>query len=91
MTTVVPRRQATQLDELETQRLEVCDVAVQRGPIGDRTHQQGVGARLDALERLQRCGQRGRDPARDPEGVVSVHVGFPSWKIASALMMGAWG
>ena len=41
---VVPGRQPTQLDELEAQRLEVRDVAVQRGPVGHRTHQQGVGA-----------------------------------------------
>jgi len=88
---VIPGRQPPQLDELEAQRLEVRDVAVQCGLVGDRTHQQGVGASFHALERLQRCGQRGRDPARDPESVVSVHVGFPSWKIASALMMGASG
>ena len=51
---VVPGRQPPQLDELEAQRLEVRDVAVQRGPVGHRTHQQGVGACRDALERLQR-------------------------------------
>ena len=86
-TAVVPGRQPPQLDELEAQRLEVRDVAVQRGPVGHRTYQQGVGARLDSLERLQRCGQRGRDPARDPESVVSVHVGL----LASSLMVGASG
>ena len=91
MTPIVPRRQPTQLDELETQRLEVRDVAVQRGPIGDRTHQQGVGARLNALERLQHCGQRDRHPARDPESVVSVHVGLPFRRIACRLMVGASG
>ena len=84
---IVPGRQPPQLDELEAQRLEVRDVAVQRGPVGDRTHQQGVGAGLNALERRQRCGQRGRDPARDPEGVVSGHVGL----LASPLMVGASG
>jgi hypothetical protein len=84
---VVPGRQPPQLDELEAQRLEVRDVAVQRGPVGHRTHQQGVGARLDGLERLQRCGQRRRDPARDPESVVSGHVGL----LASPLMVGVWG
>ena len=86
-TALVPGRQPPQLDELEAQRLEVRDVAVQRGPVGDRTYQQGVGARLDALERLQRCGQCGRDPARDPESVVGVHVGL----LASSLMVGASG
>jgi hypothetical protein len=33
---VVPGRQPPQLDELETERLEVGDVAVQRGPVGHR-------------------------------------------------------
>ena len=83
---IVPGRQPAQLDEFEAQRLEVRDVAVQRGPVGDRTHQQGVDAGLDALERLQRCGQRGRDPARDPEGVVSGHVCLPFRGIAC----GSW-
>ena len=41
---VVSGRQPAQLEELEAQRLEVRDVAVQRGPVGDRTHQQGVDA-----------------------------------------------
>ena len=83
--------QPAQLEEFEAQRLEVRDVAVQRGPVGDRTHQQGVGAGLNALERLQRCCQREWDPARDPEGVVSVHVGLPFRRIASGLMVGASG
>ena len=43
-TAVVPGRQPPQLDEFEAQRLEVRDVAVQRGAVGHRTHQQGVGA-----------------------------------------------
>jgi hypothetical protein len=85
---VVPGRQPPQLDELEAQRLEVGDVAVQRGPVGHRTHQQGVGACRDGLERLQCHRQRGRDPARDPESVVcSVHVGL----LASSLMVEASG
>ena len=44
---IVSGRQPAQLEELEAQRLEVCDVAVQRGPVGDRTHQQGVDAGLE--------------------------------------------
>jgi hypothetical protein len=90
-TAVVCGGQPAQLDEFEAQRLEVRDVAVQRRPVGDRAHQQGIGARLDASERRQRCGQRGRDPARDPEGVVSVHVGLPFRRIACALMVGVSG
>jgi hypothetical protein len=77
MTAVVPGRQQPQVDQLEAHRLD--EVAVQRSPVGDRTHQQGVDARLDALEWRQR-GQRERDPARDPardqESVFSNHVGL---------------
>ena len=84
---VVPRRQPPQLDEFEAQRLEVRDVAVQRSPVGNRTHQQGVGARRNAPERLQGCGQRGRNPTRDPESVVSINLGL----LASSLMVGVSG
>ena len=91
MRAVVASRQPPQLDEFEAQRLEVRDVAVQGGPVGDRAHQDGVGAGLNASERRQRRGQRGRDPARDPEGVVSVHVGLPFAGIAVPLMVGVLG
>jgi hypothetical protein len=84
---VVAGRQPPQLDEFEAQHIEVRDVAVQRGPVGHRTDQEGVGEGLNPVERLQRRGQRGRDPARDPESVVSVHVGL----LASPLMVGASG
>src|SRR5215218_3305817 len=80
-------RQPPQLDELEAQCLEVRDVAVQCGPVRDRADQQRVGARLDALEWRERCGQGGWDPARDPEGVVNVHVGLPFRTCACALMV----
>jgi hypothetical protein len=77
MTAVVPGRQQPQVDQLEAHRLD--EVAVQRSPVGDRTHQQGVDAHLDALEWRQR-GQRERDPARDQardqESVFSNHVGL---------------
>jgi hypothetical protein len=84
---VIAGRQPPQLDEVEAQGVEVSDVALQRGPVGDRTHQQGVGARLDGLQRLQRCGERGRDPARDPENVLRIHVGL----LASPPMVGVVG
>jgi hypothetical protein len=89
---VVIGGQPPQLDEFEAQCLEVRDVAVQCGAIGHRTNQQGVGARVDGLERLQRIDQRGREPARDPKSVViSVHGGLPFRGIACALLVGASG
>ena len=90
-TAVVLCGQPPQLDEFEAQRLEVRDVAVQRGAVGHRTDQQGVGARVNGLERLQRIDQQGREPARDPKSVVILHVGLPFRGIACALMVGASG
>jgi hypothetical protein len=83
----VSGRQSPQFHEFEAQRLQVRDVAVQRGTVGHRTHQQGVLAGCNASEWLECRGQDGRDPARDPESVVSVHVGL----LASSLMVRASG
>jgi hypothetical protein len=84
-------RQPPQFDELEAECLEVGDVAVQRGPVGHRTHEQGVHAGVHAPERLEDRGQNGRDPARDPEGVLSVHVGLPLRRTACTPMVGSSG
>jgi hypothetical protein len=83
----VSGRQSPQFDEFEAQRFEVRQVAVQRGPVDHRTDQQGVVARRNVLEWFQCCGKRGRDPTRDPESVVSGHVGL----LASSPIVGTWG
>jgi hypothetical protein len=88
---VVPGRQPPQLDEFETERLDARDVAVQRGAVNNSGHQQGVGARGHRLEWVQSTQHRGREPARDPEGVVSVHVGLRFEGIAFPLMVGVSG
>jgi hypothetical protein len=90
-TGVVPGRQPLQLDEFEAQRLDARDVPVQRGAVDDRPYQQGVGGRVPRLERVQSTQQRGREPARDPEGVVSVHVGVRFARVSFPLMFGASG
>jgi hypothetical protein len=90
-TGVVPRRQPPELDEFEAQRLDARDVPVQRGAVDNSPHQQCFGARLSGLERVQSTQHRGREPARDPEGVVSVHVGLRFGGIAFPLMVGASG
>ena len=92
MTTgVLPARQPPQLDEFEAQGLDAGDVPVQRGAVDNPGHQQGVGARGHCLERVQSAQQRGCEPARDPEGVVSGHVGLRFGGIAFPLMVGASG
>jgi hypothetical protein len=90
-TGVVAGRQPPQLDEFEAQRLDARDVAVQRGAVDNSGHQQRFGARLPRLERVQSTQHRGREPARDQEGVVGVHVGLPFAGIALLLMMGVSG
>jgi hypothetical protein len=93
-TALVTGRQPPQLNEFEAQRLNVRDAAVQRGAVGHPTHQDGVSApvnRRQQLQRLQQTGQRGREPARDPKSVVSVHVGLPFGGIACAPMVGPSG
>jgi hypothetical protein len=83
-----PAGQSPQLGDFEAQRLAARDVPVRRGAVGHPIHQQCLGARVRGLEPVPRTHQRGREPARDPQGVVSVHVGFPFTGIASALVVG---
>ena len=90
-TGVVPGRQPPQLDEFEAQRLDARDKPVQRGAVDNPPDQHSVGARLPRLERVQSTHHCGREPARDPEGVVSVHVGLPFAGIAVPLMVGVLG
>ena len=63
-----------QLDELQPQRFDPGDEAVQRRPVDHRTHQHGVGRGLDRYERVEHLQHRWRQPAGDPEAVLSVHV-----------------
>jgi hypothetical protein len=90
-TGVVPGWQPPQLDEFEAQGLDAGDVPVQRGAVDNSPDQQGFGARLPGLERVQSTQRRGCEPARDPEGVVSVHVGLRFEGIAFLPMVGVSG
>jgi hypothetical protein len=86
-----------QLDELQTQRLNPRDEAVQRGAVGHPTHQQGVTRRGTRFERVERSQNPGRQPAGDPESVFSAHVVLlvvgadPSGVDAPVDMVGAAG
>ncbi len=71
-------RKPLQLDELQPQRLDARDEAVECGTVGHLTHQQGLGRRCARLERIERPQQPGRQPAGDPKGVLSAHVAPPS-------------
>jgi hypothetical protein len=88
---VVPGRQPLQLDEFEAERLDARDKPVQRGAVDNPPHQQRVRARARRLERVQSTDHCGCEPTRDPEGVVSVHVGLPFAGIAVPLMVGVLG
>jgi hypothetical protein len=90
-TGVLPGRQPPQLDEFEAQGLDASDVPVQRGAVDNPPHQQGVGARVPGLERVQSTHQRRREPAGDPEGVLSVHVGLRFAGVPIPFMVGVSG
>jgi hypothetical protein len=85
------RCELPQFNEFESERLDVRDEPVQRGTVGDGTHQQRFGAHILRLERIQGDHQRRRQPALDPEGVVGTHVDLPSEIIVLSAMIGASG
>jgi hypothetical protein len=67
--------QPLQLDELQPQRLDPGDEAVQRRTVGHPTHQHGVGRGLvRCCERVEHLQHHWRQPAGDPETVLSAHV-----------------
>ena len=63
-----------QLDELQPQRLDPGDEAVERRPVGHPTHQHGVARGLPRCERVEHLQRTWRQPAGDPETVLSAHV-----------------
>src|SRR3954449_3029839 len=62
---------ALQLDELQSQRLDPRDEAVQRGSVGQPTHEQGVARRRMRFQWFEGLPQPARQPAGDPEGVLA--------------------
>jgi hypothetical protein len=56
-----------QLDEFQSQRLDPRDEAIQRGSVGQPTHQQGVTRRHMRFKWFERLQQLARQPAGDPE------------------------
>src|SRR3954447_2618765 len=80
-----------QLDELQSQRLDPRDEAIQRGSVGQLTHQQGVTRRHMRFKWFERLQQPARQPAGDPEGVLGAHDGLPSGADAPTAIVGATG
>src|SRR3954452_24022338 len=80
-----------QLDELQSQRLDPRDEAVQRGSVGQPTHQQGVARRGTRFQWFERLPQPARQPAGDPEGVLGAHDRPPSGADAPTAIVGATG
>jgi hypothetical protein len=66
-------RKLLQLNQLQPERLDPRDEAVQRGTVGHRTDQQGLGCRSAELERVERPEQPGRQSPSDPKGVRGAH------------------
>jgi hypothetical protein len=80
-----------QLDEFQSQRLDPRDEAIQRGSVGQSTHQQGVTRRHMRFKWFERLQQPARQPAGDPEGVLGAHDGLPSGADVSTAIVGATG
>jgi hypothetical protein len=83
-------RKPFQLDELQPQRLDPRDEAVQRGAVDHPAHQQGVGRYRSFFESVKSSQQPGRQPADDPEGVVSVHVDPPMLGLPDQVVAPQW-
>src|SRR5215207_7400050 len=60
-------RKPLQLDELQSQRLDPRDEAIQGGSVGQPTHQQGVARRRTRFKWFERLQQPARQPPGDPE------------------------
>jgi hypothetical protein len=84
-------RKPLQLDELQAQRFDPRNEAVKRGAVGHAADQQCLRRRRARLERVERAQQPGRQPAGDPEGVLSAHVVLPSGAASPPDMVGATG
>ena len=80
-----------QLDELQSQRLDPRDEAVQRGSVGQPTHQQGVARGRTRFKWFECLQQPAGQSAGDPEGVLGAHVGLPSGADAPTAIVGATG
>ncbi|MDQ1661285.1 MAG: hypothetical protein QOJ68_1265 [Blastococcus sp.] len=67
-------RHPLQLDELQPQRLDPGDEAVQRRAVGHPTDQDGVVRGLPRCERIEHLQHSWRQPAGYSETVISTHV-----------------
>src|SRR4051812_14570939 len=80
-----------QLDELQSQRFDPRDEAIQRGSVGQPTHQQGVARRRMRFKWFERLPQPARQPPGYSEGVLGAHDRPPSGADAPTAIVGAPG
>jgi hypothetical protein len=66
-------RKPPQLNQLQPERLDSGDEAVQCGAVDHQTDQRGLGSRRARVEWVERPEHSGRQPPCDPEGVLSAH------------------
>jgi hypothetical protein len=66
-------RKQVQLDELQAQRLDPGDEAVERGSVGQPGDHHGLGYRLARVHRVERVEQARRQPPLDAEAVLVAH------------------
>src|SRR3954447_4290969 len=84
-------RKPLQLDELQSQRLDPRDEAIQGGSVGQPTHQQGVARRRTRFQWFERLPQPARQPAGNSEGVLGALDRPPSGAEAPTAIVGATG
>ena len=86
-----PRWQSPHLDELAAERRDVGEDPLQLGRVRHPSDEQGLGGRARHLERVEGTGERRRQPAGDPEGVLNAHVVLLSVGIVPVAMVGGGG
>jgi hypothetical protein len=79
-------RKPPQLNQLQPERLDPRDEAVQCGAVDYQTDQRGLGSRRARVEWVERPEHSGRQPPGDPEGVLSAHDALQSGGVSDDII-----
>jgi hypothetical protein len=79
-------RKPPQLNQLQAERLDSRDEAVQCGAVDRQTDQRGFGSRRAGVEWVERAEYSGRQPPCDPEGVLSAHDALQSGGVSEDII-----